>query len=130
MDILNFEDEIKKQEKAEKDKRELEERLKGAYGREKPRIVYLHPYLHTRSGEYEGVLEDEKPLSLLPHGEGWQVLGLYEWLRHSMTVGGDIKWGTKGHTRRHEKVHSRQKHYDETQTDNAAESPYYWAHVA
>ncbi|GEM_PF-3471322 len=129
MKIINFQAEKEKQEK-ERKREKLEERLDGTYRREEPKIIYLHPYLHTRSGEYDGVLEDEKPLSYLPHGDGWQVLGLYEWLRHSMTVGWDTFWGLKGHTKRHETIHSWQKSYDETQTDKAADSPYFWAHAA
>ncbi len=129
MKIINFQEAREKQEKEKKDRRELEERLKGNYRSEKPRIIYLHYYLHTRSGEYKGVLETPIFTSYLPHGKGWAVWGDHNPLTYSSTFGINLPFGDRDHTRRHERVHSKGGR-DEAQTDRIAESPYYESYVA
>ena len=115
MKIINFQ---KEKDKGEK----LEEKVKDTYS--KPRQKEVPAYLWTRGGEYNGVLEREMLLSQLPHGIGWNVLGLYEIGKHSMIVGSDLPGGQKEHTRAHEHVHSYGFH-DETTTDRIASRPDY-----
>ncbi|OGJ22168.1 hypothetical protein A3K73_04170 [Candidatus Pacearchaeota archaeon RBG_13_36_9] len=129
MGIIDFQGAKETQEKEKKDKKELEERIKGVYNKEKPRIIYLHYYLQTRSGEYKGVLESPVPMSFLPHGDGWEVRGEYDPRSHSLTYGIDLPFARREHTREHEIVHSKGER-DEHQTDRVAESPYYHAYAA
>jgi hypothetical protein len=84
----------------------------------------LPKYLQPDSDKYEGVLINNIPLNLLPHGEDWQVLGMYEIGRHTIYVGRDAPTSQVEHTKRHEKVHSYGFH-DETITDRIASRPDY-----
>ncbi len=95
----------------------LEEKVKDPY--EQPRHQETPEYLRTRGGEYKGVLEREVPLSHLPHGNGWNVLGLFEIGRYSLIVGSDLHKGQKERTRAHEKVHAYGFH-DEIMTERIA----------
>jgi hypothetical protein len=84
----------------------------------------LPEYLQPDSDKYEGVIINNVLLSFLPHGDNWQVLGMYELGKHTIYVGRDAPPSQVEHTKRHEKVHSYGFH-DETLTDRIASLPDY-----
>ncbi len=103
--------------KLQQEKKGLKRKVRDIY--EQPRQHPTPKYLWTRGGEYKDVLEREMPLSHLPHGTDWRVLGLYNPQTHSLIVGSDLHKGQKEHTRAHEKIHSYGFH-DEITTDRIA----------
>ena len=105
-----------------KRRKKLEARIKDTYVQKINQE--LHKYFQTRSGKYEGVLENWKLLCQLPRTEHSQALGFYEIGKHSMTVAIDLPEREREHTKAHEEVHSYGFH-DETITDRIASRPDY-----